>query len=258
MNKLSYKIVLDENARNSELYVQILFYIDGVHFLPVASPWTVDIVKLLAHGQKSGKLELLVNSHDDSTLSVDTVLVDNQYIRWLRPSNLFLSEIHASYCITADVLYAFELKQYLDTIHKLKQDLVRLEHKLQRTLSLPGNGFYYKDWKQSIQIIANHEYSSEFIQKIIQQYIPKEMIIHFNKKEIYSIPSESIIKFLIESTHGRIELVSSACESAEALEQFLKNIPWDDLDILSWPINDNIPLRSFTHDEWLHATVKFQ
>ena len=258
MNKLSYKIVLDENARNSDLYVQILFYIDGVHFLPVASPWTVDIVKLLAHGSKNGKLELLVNSHDDSVLSVETLVVDNQYIRWLRPSNLFLSEIHASYCITADVLYSFEINQYTSTIHQLKQDLVRLEHKFNRTLSLPGNGFYYNDWKQAIQAIANHEYSAEFVRKVISEYIPNEIVIHFNKKEIYAIPSEQIIKYLIEATHGKIELVSSACESAQALEQFLKNIPWDDLDTLSWPIREDIPLRSFSHKEWLDATVCFK
>lgn len=257
MNKLSFRILLEENNNNSDFDVLIMFYIDGIHFLPVASPWTVDIVKLLAHGQKPGRLDLLVNHHDDSTLHVETRIANGQ-IQWLKPSNLFLSTVHASYCITADVLYAFDIAQYLETLHKLKQELITLEHKFQRNLSLPGNGFYYEDWKIAIEAIANKEHASEFVKKLISELVPNRMCIAFNHREVYAIPSSELTKFIQQNTHGRIDLIGAACESSESLVQYLKNLPWDDLDILSWPIKDNIPLRSFTNTEWQNAVVTFE
>lgn len=260
-NVLSYSLRLDEpsdfDSKHGYIDVNLMLYIDGIHFLPIYSPWRVDILELLAHQLAEGRMEILFHHQSGQPLAIETQLTSKSF-DWLKPTNSVMSAIHASYCITSNVLYSFEKTQYFDTLYKLYTELEQLEKKLGTPIRITGytNGNQTKHWKEFLSQKSTQAYCSDLSQKIVNQLGIEAIHIHFSPKIVYEIPLRQITP-LLQLNLADNPSFWEVLQQEDRFTAHLKSIPWTDLDRYSWPVPDDGPLLAFTETQWQNAPLTF-
>lgn len=260
-NVLSYSLRLDEpsdfDSKHGYIDVNLLLYIDGIHFLPIYSPWRIDILELLAHQLAEGRMEILFNHKNGQPLAINTRLTDHSF-EWLKPSNAVMSAIHASYCITSQVLYSFEKNQYFDTLYKIYTELEEMEKRLGTPIRITGytNGQQTKHWKEFLSQKSSKAYCTDLSQKIVNQLDIEAIHIQFARNVIYEIPLCHITP-LLQLNLAENPAFWDVLQHEELFSAHLKSMPWSDLDRYSWPVPDDGPLLAFTEEQWQNATLSF-